>query len=215
MRMRSTKHMASADLTAFVDRWAEKSPLNCCLCSRQLNGVFGSKSPSRTGHGNDLFQYKVSVPQSFANDWVGSHLLLEKRNISRTCRTCFRQLPALQRLRNPPGLLGSATSKTGRVEMWRGRYSHQNGEHIRAAMNKLDRRYRHLNCAGLTHAKLPHDQRCSVTGESAFAEYTEGDATCHVRVGLVISAAGVHCARNGQPESVLGLFGKQFEKADG
>ena len=69
--------------------------------------------------------------------------------------------------------------------------------------------------AGLIHAKLPHDQRCSVTGESAFAEYTEGDATYHVAVRLVINAAGVHCARRGQPEPVQDLFGRQFERADG
>jgi len=71
------------------------------------------------------------------------------------------------------------------------------------------------DCAGLIHAKLPHDQRCSITGESAFAEYTEGDATYHVAVRLVINAASVHYARRVQPEPVPGLFGKQFEKADG
>ena len=71
------------------------------------------------------------------------------------------------------------------------------------------------DCAGLIHAKLPHDQGCSVPGEYAFPDYTEGDATCRVAVGRVISAASVHCARRGQPEPLLCLFGKQFERADG
>jgi hypothetical protein len=55
-----------------------------------------------------------STPQTRGLNWVVL-ALLEKLNIRNGCRTCIGQLPAVQRLGDPPPLLGAATRKTGQL----------------------------------------------------------------------------------------------------